>query len=110
MNNGTADFYKSATTTSWGTTDNNISSDGTSPDDATSYTYADQFVSTTSGSEDFHLKSGADAIGVGTDLSGTFTTDIDGDTRSSWDVGADEYSSGAPAIKLHTLTLMGAGS
>ncbi|MEA2006752.1 MAG: choice-of-anchor Q domain-containing protein, partial [Patescibacteria group bacterium] len=50
------------------------------------------FVSTTSGSEDFHLQSTSDAINVGTDLSGTFTDDIDGDTRpiDAWDIGADE--------------------
>jgi hypothetical protein len=29
---------------------------------------------------------------TGTDISGTFTIDIDGETRSAWDVGADEYS------------------
>jgi hypothetical protein len=57
---------------------------------------ADQFVSTTAGSEDLHLKSGADAINAGDDLSGTFSDDIDGDTRptgaNTWDIGADEYS------------------
>lgn len=40
---------------------------------------------------DWHITSGADVVGVGSDLSGTFTDDIDGDTRSSWDIGADEY-------------------
>ena len=48
---------------------------------------------------DYHLASGdTDAIGAGTDLSADsywpFSTDGDGATRSSWDVGADEYSSG----------------
>jgi hypothetical protein len=48
------------------------------------------------GAEDFHLASNdAGALGYGTDLSGTFTTDIDGQTRptgaSTWDIGADEY-------------------
>jgi hypothetical protein len=56
---------------------------------------ADQFVSATVGSEDIHLKAGADCIDAGVDLSGTFTGDIDGDTRTgSWDVGADENVTG----------------
>ena len=33
----------------------------------------------------------AGARTYGTDLSGTFTDDIQGDTRSAWDIGADEY-------------------
>lgn len=57
-----------------------------------------QFVSTTAGSEDLHLKSGADAIDAGTDL-GTSPTgvniDIDGRDRDAegdtWDIGAHEY-------------------
>jgi len=53
---------------------------------------SNNFVSTTGGSEDLHLKAGADAINVGTSLSGTFTDDIDGETRSgTWDMGVDEY-------------------
>lgn len=57
----------------------------------------DTFTNVTSGSEDFHLAAGSDLIDVGTDLSGTFTDDIDGETRSgTWDIGADEYSSGEP--------------
>lgn len=57
------------------------------------------FVSVTGGSEDFHLVSGSALIDVGTDLSATFTTDIDGATRSgTWDIGADEYA-GAAATK-----------
>lgn len=54
--------------------------------------YSNYFVSVTAGSEDFHLKSGSDFIDVGTDLSATFTDDIDGATRSgTWDIGADEF-------------------
>jgi len=42
---------------------------------------------------DFHLASNdAGAKDAGASLSGTFTTDIDGETRSgTWDIGADEY-------------------
>ncbi len=60
----------------------------------------DQFVSTTGGSEDLHLKSGADAIDAGTDLGTTPTgveIDIDGRDRDAegdtWDMGADEFVS-----------------
>ncbi len=45
---------------------------------------------------DFHLSPGSPAIGAGTDLSGTFTTDINGVTRTApWDIGA--YVSGSVA-------------
>jgi len=45
------------------------------------------------GADDFHLDSGdSNATDQGVDLSGTFSDDIDEDTRSgSWDIGADEY-------------------
>lgn len=44
---------------------------------------------------DYHLTSGSTAaIGQGTDLSGTFTTDKDGVTRSTWDIGAYFYAGG----------------
>lgn len=64
----------------------------------TSKASVDQFVSTTEGSEDLHLKSGADAIDVGTDL-GTTPTDVefdindrDRDTEGDvWDMGAHEF-------------------
>jgi len=50
------------------------------------------FVNITAGSEDFHLGASSALIGAGTDLSGTFTTDIDNQTRSvPWDIGADEF-------------------
>lgn len=60
------------------------------------------FVNVTSGSEDLHLIVGASAtlLTGGTDLSGTFTIDIDGDTRSSpWTIGMD-----APATTIYTET------
>ena len=68
-----------------------------------------KFANTTQGSEDIHLQSGSVAIGAGTDLSGTFTDDIDGDTRSAWDVGADEVmAAGGSNPALHTTMVMGA--
>lgn len=63
----------------------------------TNLTIANQFVSTTAGSEDLHLKYGADCIDAGTDLGTTPTgvnIDIDGRDRDAeadtWDIGADE--------------------
>ncbi|MBU1557849.1 hypothetical protein KKC45_02710, partial [Patescibacteria group bacterium] len=46
--------------------------------------------------EDYHISSSdISALDAGTDLSAdanlAFATDIDGDTRSTWDIGADEY-------------------
>ena len=50
------------------------------------------FTNVTAASEDLHLVTGSALIDVGTDLSGSFTIDIDGVTRTgTWDVGADEY-------------------
>ena len=50
------------------------------------------FTNITGGSEDFHIGTSSTLKDAGTDLSGTFTDDIDGDTRSgTWDIGADEY-------------------
>lgn len=57
-----------------------------------------QFVSTSAGSEDLHLKTGSDAIGAGYDLGTTppnVNIDIDARDRDSeadtWDIGADQF-------------------
>jgi hypothetical protein len=72
--------------------DYNASSDTSAPGAASLLSIADPFVD--AATFDFHLGSGAGPIGAGTDLSGTFTDDFDGDTRSgSWDIGADEVVS-----------------
>lgn len=77
----------------------NLTSDATG--NITNKSASDQFVSITGGSEDLHLKSGADAIDAGTDL-GTGSgveIDIDGRDRDAegdtWDIGADEYVAAA---------------
>lgn len=48
-----------------------------------------------SAGNDYHLNSADAAIAIGTDLSGdanlSFTDDIDGDTRATWNMGADEF-------------------
>ncbi len=48
---------------------------------------------------DFHLKTGSSAIGAGTNLSATFTTDLSGNTRvAPWDVGAYKFITAAASI------------
>jgi len=47
------------------------------------------FTNVTAGSEDFNIGASSTLKGAGTDLSGTFTTDITGATRTiPWDIGA----------------------
>lgn len=60
--------------------------------------------------DDYHLASDASIIGDGTDLSGTFTVDIDNETRVAWDIGADEYAAAGPTevTKDGALTSSGA--
>jgi hypothetical protein len=80
------------------TSTNNLSLDTTAPPFNTYYTEKTlTFTSVSAGTEDFHLAStDTDAIDKGVDLSGTFTDDIDGVTRSgTWDIGADEYVAAA---------------
>jgi hypothetical protein len=65
----------------------NLSNDfpGSNSQNSTTLTFADK------DGDDFHLDStDTEAIGDGLDLSSTFSDDIDGDLRSSWDIGADE--------------------
>ena len=79
----------------------NISKDSTSPDGSSYQTTngTATFVSTTTGSENFNLSaSDTSAIGRGTSLSGTFTTDITGATRTTWDIGAFYYAAAAPSV------------
>lgn len=100
--NGT-DYTAAATA---GAASHNLSSDATASGTGslTSKTAANQFVSIVGGSEDLHLKTGADAIDAGTDLGTTPTgvnIDIDGRDRDlegdTWDMGADEFVSAAAA-------------
>ena len=53
------------------------------------------FTDLSGGSEDFHLKASPvnDAVNAGLNLSGSFTNDIDDETRGvAWDIGADEIA------------------
>ncbi len=68
------------------------------------------FTFTNEAGDDFHLASGdTAAIDAGTDLSAdanlSFTTDIDGETRSgTWDIGADEQSGVTPPTNSITIS------
>jgi uncharacterized repeat protein (TIGR01451 family) len=84
-----------------GTQDNNMSSDATAQPVANQNKLpADQFIDHLGTPPNFHLKGGADAIDAGTDLSVSFTDDIDGDSRpigAQWDIGVDETSASPAA-------------
>ena len=97
----TTDFAFSGTTNL--DNDYNQSSDSTAvgTNSLTSKSAASQFVSIVGGTEDLHLKSGADAIDAGTDLGTTpsgVEVDINGRDRDSngdtWDIGAHEFVGG----------------
>ena len=111
-----ADWYGTWTGSTIGA--NNLSSDSTAPggDAVHGESAADLFVSTSGGSEDLHLKSGAAAIGAAADLGGSVTVygnaigssttgtalnfDIDNYDREDaddWDIGADQYVAAASA-------------
>ncbi len=56
-----------------------------------SRTASSQLQYVTANNINLHLKAGSDAIDAGSDLSGSFTADIDNGSRSvPWDIGADE--------------------
>lgn len=90
----TADMFQLSTNS-----DYLVSSDATADDFSNSNyainknSYSDYFENVTGGSEDLRLKNTSNNLwGLsGTDLSGEFTIDIEGETRSAWDVGGDEY-------------------
>ena len=62
-------------------------------------------------SSDFSLQSDSPAINAGADLSASFTTDILGNTRSDFDIGAYEYGGAAdetaPTITSATIDAVG---
>lgn len=97
MSSGTSDFAFGSGT--YATNDYNCSDDAsaTGANSITSQTDTDIFEDPTN--NDFTLKSGSNAIDDGADLSGQFTDDFDGTTRSgTWDMGAYHAAvAGAPA-------------
>ena len=91
VGNTTGDFQRDSATP---TSDYNVSSDATAfgANKGTGKTsYATYFTDKTNG--DLHLKDNStNLFGLaGTSESGSFTDDIDGTTRSNWDIGYDEY-------------------
>jgi len=84
-----------------GAGDYNIGSDTTAPgaNSVDNVAAADLFADTTAGAEDLHLKADDTAAsGLGADLSAYFTDDIDGDARSDWDCGSDEFISAGTTV------------
>ncbi len=87
----------------FGTTAKNVSEDATSPDAA----YQSKDVYTNSvfkdyGNDDYRLDPEGDSTNLailddGEDLSGTFTDDVEGQTRSTWYIGASEIVGAPPA-------------
>lgn len=79
-----------------GSSDYNASDDAglAGGNDLTNLTASSEFNSVTAGRIDLHLTTGGTMIGAAFDNSGSYTDDIDGETRSSWDIGADEYDAG----------------
>lgn len=89
----------------------NMSEDTTGSSGLTSITPSSQYTSLTGGSEDYHLKSGADAIDAGTDLTTTANEDIDYYDRDAggvtWDIGADEFTDLVASVSF--LPILGTG-
>lgn len=85
-------------------TDYIVSSDATADDFSNTHyatgenSYSDYFVSTVTATADYHLKNTSLALwGIdGSDQSSIFTTDIDGDTWTTWGIGADMYVAASP--------------
>jgi len=84
---------KDATATNWGGSGNQINKQP-----------SDQFQNANAGSENLHLKNGADCIDAGTSTAPDVTEDINGYPRpygANYDVGADEmYPSGVNLTRL----------
>lgn len=94
----TNDWFFGGTTTS-GTITNNLSSDTTAPGSSEQINSSgvDTFEDVTV--NDFRPKDGGNAIDTGVDLSGTFTDDFDGVTRTTpWTIGAYIAALAAPLI------------
>ena len=88
----------------------NFSKDDTAPGTNSIHGTTDgktpDFVSITASSENLHIQLTSDARGAGTSLSGTFTIDIDNQTRAgTWDIGADEIiDTTAPSLTADAYT------
>jgi hypothetical protein len=110
--NATADYSSSDST--WTAFTTNASSDTTGTSGLQNIAHSTSsgayFTNVTAGSEDYHIGGSSALKDVGTDLSATFTTDIDGATRSgTWDIGADEITAGGTTYNESVTLGMGAG-
>lgn len=108
----TEDFFTGGAAS---TGSNNASSDTSAAVDYTTsltgVSGSSVFVSVTVGAEDFHLKSGTNAlVGAGVNRTVAFTLDADGQTRpasGAWDIGADYRDSAdttAPTLTSQSAT------
>lgn len=110
-NNAISDYYIESTATNY-TTENNVTSDATSPDGASFQSQTVTFED--AGSEDFRLASSdTGAIDRSSDLSGDgnfpFGYDCTGGARAgTWDCGAFEYLATSAATVSH-FALLGVG-
>ena len=104
VGNTNNDYTTIGPAASWGSSDNNLDSDGTAQgtNPVNSSVAAVMFVSDVLGTEDLHIQPTSSAENTGADLSGSFSLDIDGGTRPAgqWDIGADEESAAASSLSL----------
>jgi hypothetical protein len=96
--NGTSDYNGTITFTTCASSDATVRA-GVTASVAYSVSAGAYLTNITGGTEDFHIGASSALKNVGTDLSGSFTTDIDGQTRptgaNTWDIGADEIPAAA---------------
>ncbi len=77
------------------------SSNGQGSNYVTNVTPSDEVVDTSVSTFDCHVKdTDSDIYDAGVDLGSDFTDDIDGETRTRWDIGADEYTEEVSDIGL----------
>jgi len=93
-----------------GTYSDNISGDTSAPGAGSFTSETDTDLWTSPSTDDFTLKSGGNAIDNGFDLSGTFTTSLDGTTRTTpWDMGVYDFAAALSAgafLKVPTNVLL----
>ena len=99
--NDTADYEDDGLSGVTFNTAANISSDATSPDGGVWINKTLDFA----GVDDYHLDSSdTEATDTGEVLSGIFTDDLEGTTRSNWSVGAYEFVSGGITLVIQAPT------
>ena len=93
--NCTDDFANSPDTIDFCASDDNDTTGTNVAESGGGAAWPDDFTGAATG--DFTLKSTSNLVGAGADDpgSGLFSTDIDGNTRADWDVGAHEYVAAA---------------